>query len=189
MKKIFAEIQEASLEAKYLGKAIKEKKTDLNKLQEQLAVSENCRSILQEVAQAVQENVHSRVSEIVTSCLQTVFDSSYSFKICFEQKRGKTEAVLRFEQDGKEFDPLNSKGGGIADVASFACRVASIILSKPKSRRILFLDEPFKFVSKDHRPAIRNMLERLAEEFQMQIIFVTHIDELLCGKVIELKKN
>jgi hypothetical protein len=76
--------------------------------------------ILQVVVSSIQNEVHKEISNIVTRCLQAVFsDDSYTFKIVFEYKRGRTEARLLFERDGQEFDPLSSTGGGVVDVAAF----------------------------------------------------------------------
>jgi len=81
---------------------------------------------------------------------------------------------------------LDSDSGGVIDVASFALRLACIILRKPKLRKLLVLDEPFKFLSMEFRSMIREMLEKLAEDFGIQIIMVTHIPDLECGKIIQL---
>jgi DNA repair exonuclease SbcCD ATPase subunit len=51
----------------------------------------------------------------------------------------------------------------------------------------MFLDEPFKFVSAGHRTAVRGMIEGLARDLTVQFIMVTHINELRCGKIIELE--
>jgi DNA repair exonuclease SbcCD ATPase subunit len=142
--------------------------------------------ILQQLAQAVQQRAHQKIAEVVTSCLEAVFDDPYSFHIEFERKRGKTEARLKFKRGGMTVDPLNSTGGGVVDVASFALRVACLILHRPRLSKVMVLDEPFKFVSAQYRDRVRTMLERLSQDLDMQIIMVSHIDELETGKVIEL---
>ena len=72
-------------------------------------------------------------------------------------------------------------------MASFALRVACLILSQPERRRLLILDEPFKFVHPpERRPRLVAMLEMLANEFGVQVIMITGIDELRCGAVLEL---
>ena len=87
-------------------------------------------------------------------------------------------------------DPINSAGGGVIDVAAFGLRVASLILSKPAHRRLLVLDEPFKFVHPpERRPRLVEMLKMLAREFQVQIIMVTGIEELHCGTVIHIEQD
>lgn len=143
-------------------------------------------SIAQSVAQTIQQKAHVQIASVVSRCLESVFDEPYLFKILFEQKRGKTEAKLVFERDGMEVDPLTASGGGVIDVASFALRLSCLMLSKPKLRRVLVMDEPFKFVSQGYRENVKSMLEELSKELKIQIIFVTHIEELVTGKVITL---
>ncbi len=150
---------------------------------------QDAQEIAQNVAQTVQQQAHSRISRVVTSCLRTVFDGEddYGFKIRFERKRGRTEAVLLLTKNGYEIeDVLDGDSGGVVDIASFALRLACIVLSKPRLRKLVVLDEPFKFVSKGYRDNVRRMLEGLAKDFGVQFIMVTHIDELEIGKVVRL---
>jgi len=147
---------------------------------------EEALDIAQKVAQVIQQQAHNQISKVVTTCLRTVFEDDYEFRIHFEKKRNRTEARLVFVRDGREMDPLSSSGGGVVDVAAFALRLSCLVLSKPKCRRLLVLDEPFKFVSEEYRPNIKTMITSLSEEFGVQIVMVTHIEEIKTGKVIEL---
>ncbi len=146
------------------------------------------RDLIQAAAHAVQEEAHSRLALVVTRCLKAVFgDEAYSFKIRFDRKRGRTEAHLILERDGLELDdPLGQAGGGVIDVAALGLRLACLLTSIPRLRRLLVLDEPLKHLSAQYRPAAREMLEALVKELGMQILMVTHSSELRCGKVIEL---
>jgi len=157
------------------------------RLSSRVKALEESQRIIQEVASQVQQQSHQAISEIVTKCLKTVFgDDSYEFGIDFTQKRGRTEAELYFTKDGERFDPTTSSGGGVCDVAAFALRVSCLVLSSPAVRRILVLDEPMRFVSKEFQPIVRDLLEELSERMGIQIILVTHSRLLECGKVIEL---
>lgn len=141
---------------------------------------------LQGIAAAVQDAAHARIAGVVSECLGAVFDDPYEFRILFNRARGRTEARLVFVRDGQEINPIDSSGGGVIDVAAFALQVACLMLSRPPARRVMVLDEPFKFVSARYVPRVREMLERLSEELRIQFIMVTHIPELRCGKVIEV---
>lgn len=138
------------------------------------------------IAAAVQSRAHERVAGLVSRCLAAVFDNPYEFRIEFERRRGKTEAILQFERAGVQYDPIEDTGLGVVDVAAFALRVAALILSRPPARRLLVLDEPFKFVSADRRGRLRALVEQLAAELDIQFVIVTHIDELRIGTVIDL---
>lgn len=162
---------------------------ELIKTEQHLADATEAQEAAQIVAQAIQQQAHTRIAGVVTKCLQTVFTGpdTYAFKINFERKRGRTEAELLLLKNGHEIkDPLNADSGGVVDVAAFALRLACLVLAKPKLRKVVILDEPFKFVSREYRENVRLLLEKLAEDFGIQFIMVTHIEELKTGKVVEL---
>jgi DNA repair exonuclease SbcCD ATPase subunit len=139
------------------------------------------------IAERLQRKAHNKISGVVTLCLQSVFGKDYSFRIDFESKKNRTEANLVLVKNGNDIDdPLNNDSGGVTDVAAFALRLSSIMMSKPHKAKFLALDEPFKFVSAEYRPALIQMLEDLAEDLDFQIIMVTHIRDLEVGKVIKL---
>ena len=115
-------------------------------------------------------------------------EDAYEFRILTEQKRGRTEARAVFVRDEEEFDALSSIGGGVVDVAAFALRIA-VLLARTDSRRVFVADEPFRFVSANYRPQVRYLLEKLAEELDVQFILVTHIQEFEMGEVINITKS
>lgn len=154
--------------------------------EDQIVDAEEAQRVAQLVAQTVQQQAHHRIAGVVSRCLQAVFDDPYEFKILFEQKRGRTEAQLVFVQEGQAVDPMTASGGGVVDVAAFALRLSCILLSKPPVRRVLILDEPFKFLSREYHERARLLLESLADELKVQIIMVTHIEALKTGTIIEL---
>lgn len=146
----------------------------------------SAQDIVQRVSQAVQQAAHQRIASVVTRCLEAVFDDPYEFRIEFERKRGRTEASLQFVRGDVAVDPLSASGGGVVDVAAFALRLSCLMLTRPPIRKLLVLDEPFRFLSVEYRERVRQLLETLAREMGVQIIMVTHSDELRCGKVVEI---
>ncbi len=159
---------------------IEDEEAALEKAIQETKDGEQAQSILQHLAQEIQSTAHSRIASIVTKCLESVFpDDPYEFQIQFERKRGKTEANLLLVRGGLILDdPIRQAGGGVIDIASFALRLTCIVLSHPQKRRLLVMDEPFKMLSVEFRPAIRAMLDTLAQELNVQIIIVTHAPEL-----------
>jgi ABC-type sugar transport system ATPase subunit len=143
-------------------------------------------TIVQTIAQAIQQEAHARVAGVVTRCLAAVFPDPYEFRIEFDRKRGRTEARMFFVRDGMEIDPQTAAGGGVVDVAAFALRLSAILLAQPQRRRVMVLDEPFKFLSADRRDAVRDLLETLSAELGVQFVIVTHIDELQAGTVVRI---
>lgn len=180
------EVRRLALELEMVDKSIADEKAALEGAQHRLRRAQDAQEIVQHLAQAVQQQAHDRIASVVSSCLSSVFDDPYEFKIVFERKRGRTEASLRFTRRGLEVDPLTASGGGMVDVAAFALRAACLVLHQPRLRRLLVLDEPLKFVSREFRPRVKQMLERLSEDLGVQIIMVTHAEDLVAGKVIQL---
>lgn len=165
---------------------IKEDKKKLTLLTDEISDTEQARTILQEIAKNVQEEAHKKIASVVTKALSIVFPDPYEFKINFLSKRGKTEAQLVFVRNGVEFPPLQATGGGAVDVAAFALRLSCLMINTPKLSRVLIMDEPFKYVSVHYQDKVREMLEMLSEHLGVQFIFVTHIEKLKTGNVIEL---
>ena len=168
----------------------KEKKS-LETAQQEMDDVEEARVIVQSIAQTIQQKVHSQISDIVTKCLQSVFDDSYEFKIRFEKKRGKTEALLVFARDGREYDdPLNDVGGGVIDVAALGLRLACVLMSRPLRRRLLVLDEPFRNVrGKGNKQRLRSLLVGLSDDVDFQFILNVDVDsypEFVLGKIIDM---
>lgn len=167
--------------------AVDEELKRLGQAKQELTHAATAQTILQAAAQTVQERAHAQIAAVVTKCLRTVFTDDYEFKIEFEKKRGKTEARLLFVKDGKEEDPLDGSGGGVLDIASFALRLCCIMLRRPRGRKILIIDEPFKNVNgEDNRERAALLLTALAEEFEVQIIMTTGYEWLKIGRVVEV---
>jgi DNA repair exonuclease SbcCD ATPase subunit len=170
------------------NQTLKNQKSVLRTSKINIKTCEESQQILQEIAQQVQQTAHKKIASVVSRCLAAVFDDPYQFKIEFEKKRGRTEARLTFVQGDEERAPLKGSGGGYADIAAFALRLACMVLSKPRRRRVLVLDEPFRHLhSAKYRERARNLLETLSHEMDVQIILVTGVDQLRMGKVVEIK--
>lgn len=165
-------------------------KQQLSKQKEEQSIElteyQDAQAILQTIAQDIQQQVHRQIADVVSRCLSAVFDHPYQFEIRFEQRRGKTEAELVLLRDGLELgNPVDAAGGGVIDVAAFALRLACLLLRRPPVRRMLVLDEPFKHVSENYRLAIPKMLQMLSDEFDLQVIMITHIEDIAIGKILQ----
>ena len=148
-----------------------------------LTETEDATALVRQVAAACQQTVHAKLAGVVSEFQAAVYQDPYIMEISFEEKRGKTEALLRFVRDGELFE-LEEVGGGPVDLAAVGLRLACVASGRPASRRLLVLDEPFRFVGKANAPALRGVMEMLAEQMGFQIIMVTHSDELHAGKVV-----
>jgi len=160
-----------------LSKEHKELNSDLLIYKERLVDAEAGRVIIQKVAKEVQERIKFQISSIVASALDSVFDDAYSFKIDFVERRGKIEADLLFIRDGEEMNPFDSAGGGVLDVTSFSLRLTFLFFKA--NRKLLILDEPFRFVSVDLQSRCSAMLKLISEKLGFQIIMVSHLPEII----------
>ncbi len=167
-------------------KRVKEERARLDDVRSRLDHVREAQVIVQDVAQWIQNEAHQKIASIVSRCLGIIFDIPYQFVIYFDKKRGKTEARLMFQRKGREIDPVTSSGGGVLNVAAFALRLASLILSQPPRRRLLVLDEPFAMLSEQYRPRVAEMLLTVSKELGVQIVQVTHSEELEIGKIVRI---
>jgi len=182
-------VNDLLLDLKVAKKTCKEERKKLTEAKDHLVFVEEAQQAAQSVAKEIQQLAHKKIANVVSKCLETVFvgDDIYGFKIRFDRKRGRTEAILILTKNGHEVeDPLNADSGGVVDVAAFALRTSCIVLAKPNLRKFLSLDEPFKFVSAEYRSNVRMLLEGLSKDFNFQYLMVTHEPAYHVGKVIEL---
>lgn len=175
--KDFQKIKTEFIDMKAKKKLLEDNK---NKLQQDVIDSEieldnivKARLFVAKVAEDTQKNIEYHISTLVSKALSSVFPNPYEFVLRFVQRRGKTEADLIFKRDENEIDDLlNSGGGGEADVASFALRVA--LWSIKRTRPILILDETFKFLHNvNYQEKTSDMLKELSNKLGLQIIMVS----------------
>jgi predicted ATPase len=161
---------------------------DQDNFEQSLTLHKEADCILKEVAVSIQKAVHEAVSKLVTKCLQTVFEEPWEFHFDFRESYNKIGTFYYLKKDDLIIDDLlNTTGGGVVDIVSFGLRVAAVMLKQPKTRKLLVLDEPFRFLSEAYRPNIANLLKELSMELDMQIIMVTHFSEFMLGKVHKIR--
>lgn len=172
----------------YVKKQAQEEGSILESLKIKRENVEEAQKRLQFIAQNIQQATHRHIASVVTRCLEAVFDGSYTFSICFEKKRGKTEAQLMFLRDSMELDPLEDCGGGVVDIAQLALKLSRLMLFRPKLKRVLIMDEPFRAVhGHEKQERLKSLLLSLANDFDVQFIIATGLSYLKgIGKEIEI---
>ena len=162
-----------------------------SKLTEAEAYLENCQKVriyVQTVAEQTQEKIEYHISNLVSMALASVFPDPYTFRLRFTQRRNKTEADLLFQKNDNEGDPMDVSGGGALDVASFALRAATWSI-KP-TRKVILLDEPGKFISRDLQSKFSEMLKLISSKLGFQLIIISHIPEITeCADKVFLITN
>lgn len=171
-----------------IEKDLEKLNNDLEKSTKELEYSEEARIVIQTVAQQTQKELEYRISELASLALRSVFDDPYEMQLKFETGRGKTEARIVLTRDGNEIDPMTEAGGGVVDVVSFALRVSLWTLKNPRSRNVIIMDEPFRFLSRDLHDRASEMLKEVSTKLNLQFIVVSHSPELIEGadKIFEV---
>jgi ATPase involved in DNA repair len=171
-----------------LMEQLTKEKESLTTHEQFLETALKARSVVQVVAEATQKKLEYRISSLVSMALASIWEDPYEFHLRFVQRRNKTECDLIFSKNGNETDDiLNSGGGGVADVAGFALRVA--LWSIKKSRPCILMDEPFRFVSVDLQEKCSDMVKEISTKLGIQIIIVSHLPEIIktADKIIRIE--
>jgi len=176
--KLKKNIEDKKVERVILRKQYRSKLQEIRKKQHLLEKQILARKWVQKIVKQTQNRVSGGIESLVTKALKTSLTNPYEFKFEFETRRNKTECDLFFRRNGHDLDPTNSSGGGSADVASFALRLTFWVLNS-NLRPVLFMDEPFKFLSVDLQTYCSEMLAMMSEEMGIQLIIVSHLPRLI----------
>ena len=174
------QLEQKKGQAKQIKYDLDQAVTSKQSIEKEISYSEKAQLIIQAVARATQNELEYRITEPVSLALAAVYDNPYKMSAKFELTgRGTTECKLGFERNENIITPTEASVGGPIDIASFALRVGSWSLARPRSRACLCLDEPFKWVSRDKMSLAGSMLKETAKQLGLQIIFISHIPELI----------
>lgn len=153
---------------------LRQLKRSLKQFQTNLEEHEKAREIIREVGLRTQQQLQYHISSITSLALEAVFDDPYELVVEFVQRRNKTECDLFFERVGERIDPLTASGGGAADVASFALRIASWSMTKPHTRNVMILDEPFKHLKgAEANQRVLDMINEISKKLKIQVIMIS----------------
>lgn len=147
--------------------------------EEQLAQFDLVQILLQATSDFARRQAKRRIEEIVTSALSVVFGKDYSFKVDLSIKGNQPVAEYFLESEGVVTQlkpPDYDRGGGVADVVSLALKLAVAELSGVRGP--LFLDEVGKHVSQEFAPNVAYFLKEYSDQFNRQIILITHNQHL-----------
>jgi len=148
--------------------------TELESARVSLHRHEEAREIIRKIGMETQNSLSFHINDIVSLALDSVFDNPYQFAVDFVNRRSKTECDLYFVRDGNRIDPLTASGVGAVDVASFALRIASWSMARPRTDNVIILDEPFRFLSENYQEQASLMLREISQKLGIQFIIVTH---------------
>lgn len=146
------------------------------------AATEEAKALLQKVAKQTQDQLRYHITELGSMALDAVFGNGTKLDLEFQEKAGKTVAVLQFkDSEGRPTDPLSQDSGGAADIAALALRCSLWSMQHPRTRAVMVLDEPLKNINDPSREMQRRaaeMIKQVSERLGMQFIVVTMLPEL-----------
>jgi len=158
--------------------SIKNNRIQVRELGREIKNHEKAREIVRLIATQIQSQLQFYLSDITSLALKAIFPNPYQLRVEFVQRRNKTECDLFLEKEGELFSPLSDLGGGIIDVASFSLRLTLWSLRNPKTRNIIILDEPLRFLSDSYQENASLLIQELSKRLNLQFIIVTHSEKL-----------
>lgn len=180
---------ELSTRLKVLRENIEIKKALLAQATNNVTTYKEVGDLLVKTSLSIQTTTTERISKIVTDLYRYVFMNDDTFIIEIDTKRSVPVASFFIEtvKNGKRvrLDPLTADGGGKVDVISLGLRLAALLLYSPELEKVLILDEPLRFLSsastssKPYRLRAVEFLKQIAKEYGIQLIAVTHDEELV----------
>lgn len=159
-------------------------KQKLVEVKAEVELKEKTAELLLLLGDRARRQAKENVEIMVSNALQFVFNEEINFKIEFDQKRNRAEAkfliVSGYEGKLVEVEPEQARGGGIVDVVSITLRIALAELFNVKGPMIM--DEPAKHLSSEYVQNFAVFLRQISEQFNRQIIMITHNTTLAeCG--------
>lgn len=174
-----------------LSKSRKIKYNELKNMKSQMEIYVDARNVLIETSRVIQRQFKAKIESLITYAIQSVYTRPLSFELQFQNKRNNIEAMPIVKENGEELKPNdNDLGGGILDVIAIGFRIVLWYLEDPKSRNVLFLDEPFHFLGNLVSKA-GQMLRYISKKFKLQIVLVSHDKHLIqyCDKIYKIRHD
>lgn len=162
----------------YIERQIEEGKIKIKSLNEDFEIYSKARIVFVEVSNQTKESFKEKVESLITMAINSVFERDFAFELKFEEKRNKIECTPIVKENGNEYTPKEDMGGGILDIIGFAFKIVLWALEEPKSRNLLYLDEPMRFLGKLNIRGAQ-MIKEISEKLNVQVIMNTHDDAMI----------
>ena len=151
---------------------------DLENIEKYLKDLDQARWVLLEASKRTQTAIKSYIETLVTKAL-SIFDRDYKFLVDFQMNKDRTECILRVQEGGKDpYIPKEDQGGGLRDIVGLSLRIVLSSIENPRSRPILFLDEPLKQLG-EYSEMSYQIVKEISEKLGYQIIVLTHDKSLV----------
>lgn len=170
---------------KNLEESIMSLENQLSEHESLLKDKQEVEEFLKKMSVTLRQDTINKLETIITTALQHILGEDISFKI--ETPNDKPEAyfyvVNNYNGTIVQNEPEDARGGGIIDIVSVALRLAVAELCNIEGP--LILDEPAKHLSAEYKDNFASFLRMIRDEFNRQIIIITHDRTLSeCGDII-----
>lgn len=131
------------------------------------------------IAEHERSAVKERVERLITTCLQSVYDDSYSVEFDYGVRNNRTSVeinVIRKCDDGMVIRrTIDGIGGGVADTVALPLKLI-VLMNDNEFDKVLIVDEPGKHLDTTRVVYFAEFLQNIAEKLNMQIIMSSHHD-------------
>lgn len=138
--------------------------------------------LLSMVQKVTRDKIKEGFETIVTHALNYIFESNeYKFVLDFN-RRGNLQTLdfnVKTPEKDEALDLLDTSGGGVINIVSFALRIVLMEVCSPKINGFVMLDETFANLSAEYQPLASAFLEEINKRFKRQIIMITHSNEFI----------
>lgn len=163
--------------AQQVAKAGKQAEADIAREEELTGVYAETAALLTRIGEEAQESARQMFEDLATRALQVIFGEELSFRLVPGEAGGQVtlEPVIRSQYGGQviETGVLDARGGGMAVVVGFVLQLV-MVLKTPHVRKVLFLDEAFRFVSDSYIDRLGEFLAEVAARTGVQVFMITH---------------
>lgn len=155
---------------------------ELSKIVNEADLLDQVMILFQKTSEYARSQAKNQIENLVTKCLQYIFESNIEFRIEIDELRNKANAEFYVINESPDFflktKPEQSRGGGVVDIVSLALRISFMQTHKPSIEGPLILDEPAKHVSEEYIYNVGDFLRQSSSMFNRQIVMVTHNSHL-----------
>jgi len=139
----------------------------------------------------LQEKDIESIERVLTSFINDVIPKNND-KVVIKSKAENNRLSLDIfvEEDGKERNVFDDKGGSIQNLISIGLRL--ITLSRSRNRRFVVFDEADQGIKTEYIPRLAQLLCELSKKMGIQILYISHHDTSCfhgSARIIELSLN
>jgi ABC-type sulfate/molybdate transport systems ATPase subunit len=184
------EYDRLTTERELLQERLKKKRRRNNRLARDIKAHVEAQSLLVKASEVIHKETVAKIENLITLCIRAVYRRPFQFRLAFKKGSKTAEAQPLIIEGDYEYHPKESKGGGMIELISFAFRVVLWWVTDPKTRNLFILDEPFKKAGIYIRE-IGEMLKYLSKKLRLQMVLLTHEDELIeiCDRVYRVNHD